>query len=296
MMYKIKIKNININMENLNYLKEYLLINYNLESKINKSNKLFYIKNIKYIYFIFILIIIIFIIILFFFKINIKTIIPIIILLFFIQKYFFMIYHYKNINKYNNNYIKYDLDNLDFETGDILQECVNWDNSQGFLTYFIDIDYLHNIFIIKFNNNYYGLHFLKSNFGFPENYLGFDCNNIEIFPLIDYLKDNDYSVKFYRLFKNKKKIKNNNVFNFLKSLPMKKLSFSFLPNFNSKELIDNSNKYHCLSFILFLLNYCNAIPKLNYQNFISDDLIFLPQLSNYIYDEPIIINFFDINK
>jgi len=278
-------------MEDLNYLQEYLLINHNLETKIRDSDNINYIKNIYIIYFIFFILIITLFIVIYFIKFNIKSFVPILLLLYLIQKYFFCLYHYKNINKFNNNFLNYNINNLDFETGDILQETVNWDNSTGFLTFIVGNDFLHNIFIIKFNNNFYGLHFIKSNFGYPKKYISFDSKHIEIFPLKDYLKDNNYSVKYYRLLKVKDKIENNLVFNFIKNLNMKDLSFSYYPNLNENHLIKNSNKYHCLSFILKLLNYCNIINKFNYQNITSDDLIFLPELSNFKYNNPIIIKF-----
>lgn len=278
-------------MDELNYLQEYLSINHNLDVKIKKSDNIFNIKNKYIIILILIILIILLLIIIFYFNLDIKSIIAIIILLFFIQKYFFMIYHYyNNLNKYENNFVKYDINNL--ETGDILQESINWDNTQGFLTYYSDINYLHNIFVIKFNNNLYGLHYVNSNFGYPDNIISFKSKHIEIFELDKYIIDNHYYVKYYRLFKIKEKLNNDLIFNFIKTLDMEKLFFSFYPNTNEKHIINNTNKYHCLSFILNLLNYCNIIPKLNYQNFMSDDLIYLPNLSNLKYNDPIIVIFF----
>ena len=279
-------------MDDLNYLQEFLLINHNLETKIKKSDSIYYIKNIYIIYLILFFLILLLFLIIYFIKFGIKSIVPILILLYFIQKYFFLVYHYKNINKFDNHFVKKDLNNLDFQTGDILQETVNWDNSTGLLTYLIGNDFLHNIFILKFNNNFYGLHFIKSNFGYPEKYLSFDSKHIEIFPLIDYLKENDYSVKYYRLFKIKNSISNELVFNFIKTLNMKELFFSYLPNLNQNHIIKNSNNFHCLSFILKLLNYCNIIPEFNFQNITSDDLLFLPKLSNLKYEDGNIISFF----
>lgn len=277
-------------MDDLNYLKEFLSINYNLEVNITESDKIFYIKNINIIIFIFIFLITILLILLFFFKFDIKSITIIIILLYFIQKYFFMLYlYYKNKNKYEDNSISYNIDNLNLDTGDILQESTNWDNKNGFLTYLSGINFLHNILIIKFNNTLYGLHFLDTNFGFPKNILKFESKYIEIFPLKNYLIDNYYSVKYYRLFKLKEPISNDLIFNFLKNLDMKKLTYSFVPNMNVIDILKNNNKFHCLSFILNLLNYCNIIPKLNFQNFISDDLTFLPEFSNSKYNNSLII-------
>jgi hypothetical protein len=275
-------------MDDLNYLQEYLSINHNLDVKIKKSDNIFYIKNINIIILILVILLILLFIIFFYFKLDIKSLIAIIILLFFIQKYFFMVYHYyNNLNKYENNCVKYDINNL--ETGDILQESINWDNKNGFLTFYTDFKFLHNIFVIKFNNNLYGLHYVNSNFGYPENIISFKSKHIEIFELDKYFIDNYYYVKYYRLFKIKEKLNNDLIFNFIKTLDMEKLFFSYYPNTNEKHIINNTNKYHCLSFILNLLNYCNIIPKLNYQNFMSDDLIFLTELSNFKYKESIII-------
>ena len=88
-------------MEDLNYLQEYLLMNHNLETKIRDSDDINYIKNIYIIYFIFFILIIILFIVIYFIKFNIKSLIPILILLYLIQKYFFCLYHYKNVNKFS---------------------------------------------------------------------------------------------------------------------------------------------------------------------------------------------------
>jgi hypothetical protein len=44
-----------------------------------------------------------------------------------------------------------------------------------------------------------------------------------------------------------------------------------------------------MSFILRILNYLKIIPDLNFYNFTSNDLIYLPKLSNNNYNDPIII-------
>ena len=79
---------------------------------------------------------------------------------------------------------------------------------------------------------------------------------------------------------------------------MEKINFSFMPNINycSKDIKSNigndnfiNNKNHCMSFILKLLHYLKIIPQFNFQNFTSNDLIYLPKLSNNLYNDPIII-------
>jgi hypothetical protein len=278
-------------MDDLNYLQEYLLVNYNLETSIRDSDNIFYIKNIKYFIILFIILILIFLSVIIFLKLDIKSITLLIILLFFIQKNFFRLYYYyKNISIFNKKYSKYDINNLEFKTGDIIQETVNWDNKNGFLTYLLGTEYLHNILIIKFNNINYGLHFLKSNFGYPKKILGFKSKYIEIFRLKDYFIDNDFSIKYYWLIKIKKEISNKLIFKFLQKLDMENIYYSYLINTNEKQIKTNK-KYNCLSFILNILNYCKIIPNLNFQNFIPDDLIFLPKLSKSKYFYPKILKF-----
>lgn len=246
-------------------------------NKLNKSNKIYF-------YFLIILLIII----------LCST-------LFYIQRYLFMIYFYNKNNK--KTYDEYEeiveySENIKLNTGDILQEETNWNYNYGVLLYIFPIKFLHNIIVINFKNKKYGLHYINKKFGYPENILEFDSKHIELIPLDSYLKDNYHAVKNYRLFKIKKEVNNDKIFSFLKTLNMEKINFSFMPNINycSKEIKKNigndnsiNNKNHCMSFILKLLHYLNIIPQFNFQNFTSNDLTYLPQLSNNLYNDPIIM-------
>jgi len=238
-------------------------------NKLNKSNKIYF-------YFLIILLIII----------LCST-------LFYIQRYLFMIYFYSKNNK--KNYDEYEKiveynENIKLNTGDILQEETNWNYNYGVLLYIFPIKFLHNIIVINFKNKKYGLHYINKKFGYPENILEFDSKHVELIPLDSYLKDNYHAVKNYRLFKIKKEVNNDKIFSFLKTLNMEKINFSFMPNINYY----NDDKNHCMSFILKLLYYLNIIPKFNFQNFTSNDLTYLPQLSNNLYNDPIIIKI--VNK
>ena len=307
-------------INNLLELKNYLKYKYNLNVNLNNSydiNKNINIQSINTVYIrLVISLIILFITIyiftklidtlnksnkIYFYFLIILFIIILCSILFYIQRYLFMIYFYNKNNKilYDEyeKIVEYN-ENIKLNSGDILQEETNWNYNYGILLYIFPIKFLHNIIVINFKNKKYGLHYINKKFGYPENILEFESKHIELIPLDSYLKDNYYSVKNYRLFKIKKELNNDKIFSFLKTLNMKKINFSFMPNINycSKKIKKNiedddyiDNKNHCMSFILKLLHYLNIIPQFNFQNFTSNDLIYLPQLSNNLYNNPIII-------
>jgi hypothetical protein len=198
-----------------------------------------------------------------------------------IQKYAFMIYFYnKNNLKYEESSVKYS----NFNSGDILQEASNWNYNYGILLYLFPLKFLHNLFIIKFKNRDYVLHYTLFNCGYPKHILSFEgTGHIEMFPLQEYLRDNIHATKYYRVFKVDRPIDNDKLFTFIRHLNMRDLKFSFLPCIDKCE---PTNTYNCMSFILRLLNYVNILPGFNYYNFSSDDLIHLPGLSNSMYKKP----------
>jgi hypothetical protein len=257
-------------IDDLIELQDYLKKKYNIKIFINKSKNISIIKKIEHVLLrLFFLIIFIIVIIILYYKIFKKYIIKIInnnsfiniifyviftciiiFIIFLLQKYIFMIYfYYKNNNIYEKSSINYN--NIDFKTGDILQEVSNWNYNYGYLLYLFPLDFLHNIFIIKFKNKNYALHFTNNNFGYPKNILSFNSKHIEIFLLDDYLTDNYDSVKYYRIFKPKKIINNEKIFNFLKELDIDNLKFSYLPR------IKNFHIYHVLKIfyiqIIFII-------------------------------------------
>ena len=287
-------------------LQEYMKNKYNIDVKINKIKKTTYLNKTinqvyKKIFIVFILIIILGLLLYFLLSnkkfsifiqkysivnvvFNLIIISTILILIYFLQKYLFMIYfYYKNHNKYEDESI--DINNINFNTGDILQESSNWNYNYGLLLYFSKMNFFHNLFIIKFNNKNYVLHFTRANPGYPENFLNIG-KHIEIFRLEDYLKDNYRSSKYYRVFKYTKNLDNDNIFNFLKIMDTKKLNFSWIPCIKD---CDDSNYYNCMSFILKILNKLNIIPKFNISIFTSEDLSYLEHLSNNSYNKPFII-------
>jgi hypothetical protein len=296
----------NISYNNLIELQDYLRQKYNIKVYVNKSKNLNIIKKIEDVYIkLFFLIVFIIIIIFsyFIFKTNINKIrknnlfsnivfyvllISIIVyILFLLQKYIFMIYfYYKNNNLYEDSSVNYN--NINFNSGDILQEVSNWNYNYGFLLYFFPLDFLHNLFVIKFKNKDYILHYTNGNNGYPENILSFnDTNYVEIFLLNDYLIDNYHATKYYRLFKTKKIVDNDKIFTFLKSLKMCDLKFSFLPCIKENNI--SNNYYNCMSFLLKLLNNLSILKDFNIHNFTSNDLIYLPEISNNMYDKPILL-------
>jgi len=215
--------------------------------------------------------------------------------IFFIHQYFNMIYlYYKNNRLYEKLYKNKSIDynEIKFNTGDIIQEITNWNYYNIFLCFF-PLKFLHNLMVIKFKSKYYALHYFGINSKYPSNILKINgAKYIEIFLLDDYLKDNYSSVKYYRLFKTKKIINNDSIFEFLKNINYKDLKFSFMINIDNQE----NNTYHCMSFLLKILNSINIIPKFNFQNFTSDDLIYLPELSKNVYDKPVMFEYIPENS
>lgn len=202
-----------------------------------------------------------------------------------IQKYLFMIYfYYKNNNIYKD--VAKNIDNINFNTGDILQEVSNWNYKKGFFLYLSQFDFLHNLFVFKFKNNDYVLQYVLHSTSYPTNILSFKSKHLEISRLRDYLEDNKFCTTYYRLFKYNKKLDNDKIFNFLKNLNIENLKFSFSPCLKNCEY---DNQFNCMSFIMKLLNSLNIIPKFNIHNFIPNDLVYLNSLSNNAYDKPFII-------
>lgn len=282
-----------------NYLKNKFNLIVNLNVNNSKNHKLM--KNIKtaYIYiFIIIILYIVFIYFLYCLSFNTKynTLIKNYLVIYYISiliiflllssylfKYLCMIYFYnRNNNLYKNNHR--DIKNIDFNTGDIIQET-NWIFSRLGITLF-EFYFLHHSLIFKFKNKNYILHASPNNRGHPENILTFDSKHIEICRLEDYFKDNSFSTKYYRIIKCKKKdINPDKIFDFLTKVNMKNINFSFIPCIKN---CDNRT-YNCITFILKILNHLNIIPKFNYTTFNPHDFDYLYSLSNNLYHKPFIM-------
>lgn len=296
-----------IHNTDLDNIKNYIETKYNIQIKYfeNKNDKIDNIKSINDIFFkIFINILFLILFIYLFIKINLQfmkyifLILIIYIILIIINKLLLVINYFKiNIKMSSiDNIINYE--DIEFKTGDIIQESYNWDYSNGFYGYFLflyPINYFHNSMIIKYNNIDYLLHFLPSSFGYPKDILNINNNiSIEIVKLDDYLKDNK-NVYYYRLFSVNKSIDNTQIFNYLSNINNENTKFNFIPYFtllNKEELLEN-NSYNCLSFLLKMLYEFDIIPIMNYTYFLSDDLVCLPELSNYFYKKG--INFSPMN-
>lgn len=281
----------------------YLKNKYNIETTIDKPKNVNYLKDTKDAYirlfFLFLLIIILCIIYIILKKylnkyiinnifinifFNIIFIIIFLYILNILQIYIFNIYYYHNVYLVEQmNTLKHN--NIQFNTGDILQEVINWNNGGGFLYYIVPLKFFHNLFIFKFNNKDYVLHYRSESCGYPYNILTLG-KHIEICMLEDYLRDNYHATRYYRLFKINKPINNDKIFNFLKNLDINNLKFYFLPCFVDCPI---DNNYNCMGFILKLLISINILPEFNYHNITPDNLVSLPKISKNVYDEPFIM-------
>jgi hypothetical protein len=295
-------------MDSLIELNNYLNINHNLNSQIYKLKYKHHPENINIVYkklFIVILLLIIIVILiiinnniyikLFLFLLMIYTV-------FYIIKYSLIIsnYNYREKNIINMN-IKncHNINNLNLNTGDIIQCGIVWNenNIMHHITYpILKSNFLHNIFVIKYRNKYYGLHYIISNYKLPlkslKNTIRIN-NHIEIFLLEDYF--NEYYLmnrNYYRIFKVNKTINNDVVFSILKKFRSDS-TFSFLPlcSLLSKDDIESRKDYNCSSFVIKLLYILKLIPFINFHNITSDDYIILPEISNNIYSKPYYFNY-----
>jgi hypothetical protein len=284
----------NNDYNDLNELKDYLINNYNLDAKIDIKDRVYNENNIKNVYFNILFLLVAFFLLLFLLKYiknkkNYLFYIIIIFILFYLLYNLCIIYFYnKFINnydfKYYNNkkykkYINYKKYN-DLNTGDILQEYLPWYFT---ILLILNFKYIHNFIVIKFNNKKYILHFIQP-CKWPKYVLNIKSKNIEITSLDSYFKNNIHT-RYYRVFRPKNILNNNIIFNYLKYITSKDISFSFYNIFN------NDYQYQCMSFILKFLKYINIIPKFNFNTFIPDNLYNLPELSKGLYELPFIIKY-----
>lgn len=298
----------NINNEEINnlyelqnYLKQKFNIDVNIRIPTRNPSKIT-IKNIYNKLLIYIMLLIIFIYL--FVKIkkynillNIILILLLLYILYNILYYLYSIYLYHIIYKHDiDNSTSYK--NINFNTGDIIQETTPWYSSFAIYLHILNNKhrYLHGGIVINFKNNNYLLHLMGNSVEYSKPILNFnDYYNLEICPLNNYFKDNYYCTRYYKLFKTNynNKISNEKLFNILKDLDVKKIVFDTKINIHIPENNDyNDNfdtKYNCLNFIFKILYKLNIIPLFNFQNVLYNDLIFLPNLSNNIYNKEIII-------
>lgn len=295
-------------MDSLTDLNNYLNIKYNINSQIYKLKYRYHTENINNIYrnlFITILAIIIIILLIINIKnnyIKIFLYVFLIYLFFLIIKYSLIIsnYNYREKNIINMN-IKnvHNINNLNLNTGDIIQCGIVWneDNIMHQIIYpIIKSNFLHNIFVIKYRNKYYGLHYIISTYKLPLNSLKNTIrinNNIEIILLEDYFNEYYFMNRnYYRVFKVNKQINNDLVFHSIKKFSIES-KFSFLPLYSLSSINDihNRNDYNCSSFIIKLLYTLKLIHIINYHNITSDDYLILPEISKNNYREPYYFNY-----
>ena len=298
----------NINNEEINnlyelqnYLKQNFNIDVNIRIPIRNPSKIT-IENIYNKLLINIILLIIFIYL--FIKIKkYNILINIILILLLLYILYNILYYLYSIYLYNIIY-KHDIDkstsykNINFNTGDIIQETTPWYSSYAIYFHILNNKhrYLHGGIIINFKNNNYLLHLMGNSVEYSKPILNFnDYYNLEICPLNNYFKDNYYCTRYYKLFKtnNNNKISNEKLFNILRDFDVKKIVFDTKINIHipeNNDYNDNFNtKYNCLNFIFKILYKLNIIPLFNFQNVLYNDLIFLPNLSNNIYNKEIII-------
>jgi hypothetical protein len=301
---------------NINYLEElihirelknYIKVNFNIDTTIripadyctNIKIETYYLKLLIYIIILIIYIYILYKII----KYNEKYIFIVDLVLFIILFYLvinifqniYIIYLYYNYYKKKLNDCIY-YKNIVYETGDIIQEYTPWYSKMGILINIFDIKnhYFHSGIIINFNNKIYILQIMNNKFKYSNYALDFDnCKHLEICPLDSYIMDNTYCTKYYRLFKNSNKDKINNymLFSALSRMNIEKIIFNYGLTIVENDDYDKnfSVYYNCVNFIYKLLYKLDIIPLFNFQNVLSNDLLFLPKLSNNIYQKEIFI-------
>jgi hypothetical protein len=207
---------------------------------------------------------------------------------------------------YNYSFLKLDLEkikkynDIDFETGDIIQSGFEWNMDS--LIYQLTTPILKTTFrstflVIKFKGVNYILHFSNKNSEYFKNinkYSIFIGNNIEIMLLDNFLYESFLiNRNYFRVFKTNKPIEINQIIKYIEYINLNNINFSLLPLlsvYNEKSIIDRQT-LHCSSFILNLLYYLKIIPFINYHNILPNDYIFLPNLSNNYYTEAIYFSF-----
>ena len=198
---------------------------------------------------------------------------------------------FTNIDKSEN---KIDIDSL--KTGDILQDTFIWRMEYGILQMcLLNNYYLHCIMVLKYKSSIFGLHYTSENFKCSSYYIEFNNKYIEIFPLKEYLYNYYDATKKYRIFRIKNELNYNKIFNFINLINNKNITFggdfyNIISNLSLKERKKLPDKFTCLSFLLYLLNYLNIIPFNNYKIFTPDDLILLPEFSNVKYLNEYVFN------
>jgi len=305
-------------MNKLVDFKNFLNKEYNISSKIYKRKYKYIYTNIKNILYDIVLLFCILVCILVFsikWFINLKNInfnkvlfliiivIIIIYLLILILKNSLKIYNYyflknkinkldlEKVNKYNN---------INFETGDIIQCGFEW-NMDSFIyqltTPILKTTFRSTFLIIKFKGVNYILHFSNKKTKYFKNinkYSIFIGNNIEIMLLDNFLYESFLiNRNYYRLFKTNKPIEINQIIKYIEYINLNNINFSLLPllsTYNEKSIIDRKT-LNCSSFILNFLYYLKIIPFINYHNILPNDYIFLPNLSNNYYTEAIYFSY-----
>lgn len=305
-------------MNKLVDFKNFLNKEYNISSKIYKRKYKYIYTNIKNILYDIVLLFCILVCILVFsikWFINLKNInfnkvlfliiivIIIIYLLILILKNSLKIYNYyflknkinkldlEKVNKYNN---------INFETGDIIQCGFEW-NMDSFIyqltTPILKTTFRSTFLVIKFKGVNYILHFSNKKTKYFKNinkYSIFIGNNIEIMLLDNFLYESFLiNRNYYRLFKTNKPIEINQIIKYIEYINLNNINFSLLPllsTYNEKSIIYRKT-LNCSSFILNFLYYLKIIPFINYHNILPNDYIFLPNLSNNYYTEAIYFSY-----
>lgn len=296
------------NLIKLQELSNFLNEKYQMDTYIDKSSevlfntnyKLFVIKRVIYI----VLLIFLYCYILSFKNKHIVLLlIKIIIILIIIFNLYILIInkitkeHEEKINNHiRNNHTINNIKNIDFKTGDVIQQVFYWNVHNTTIDLFLFQNNVHNLFVINFNNHIYAFHYYPYNtWLWGHNVIKFKNNkHMEIVNLYEYIKyEKEKYNTIYRLIKVENKLDNNKIFNIIKNNFNKKSTFTFLPSFKFTSIKDwynnHFNKANCCSFIIKLLYLYGLIKLFNFNNVTSDDLLFLKYVTNGVYKDPIYI-------
>ena len=296
------------NLIKLQELSNFLNEKYQMDTYIDKSSevlfntnyKLFVIKRVIYI----VLLIFLYCYILSFKNKHIVLLlIKIIIILIIIFNLYILIInkltkeHEEKINNHiRNNHTINNIENIEFKTGDVIQQVYYWTINDKMINLFYFQNNVHNLLIINFNNNIYALHYYPDDTLFwGHTVIKFKNNkHMEIANLYEYIKyEKEKYNTIYRLIKVENRLDNNKIFNIIKNNFNKKSTFTFLPSIKFTSIEDwynnHFNKANCCSFIIKLLYLYGLIKLFNFNNVTSDDLLFLKYITNGVYQDPIYI-------
>jgi hypothetical protein len=197
-----------------------------------------------------------------------------------------------NCNNFVNKKVLYldDRNINSLRTGDILQEEFHWNQDGSIFYSMFNYSFIHTIVIFVFEGDPYVLHFHPGSFDFPEVSIYFSTKYMNVCLARDYFVDNHNAVRYYKFIRIRKKINENDIFQYISKIDDKKdkLHFSVNPmiyHYRNRE----QERFHCVSFIMNLLIFLKVINILHAQQTTPDELIHLNRLSNGAYHKSCIV-------